>query len=336
MASSKLNPWLKSDFCPGLVSVIVPTYNRAKFIPKLINNVRSQDYSPIEIIIIDDGSTDETASVVRQCISEGNVEDGVSVHYFYQQHRGVSSARNTGLCISRGEFIQFLDSDDRLLPKKLAVQIKCLRSRMDLDYVYSKTAQIGSKGLCNAIIGAPMDEKKPVRNIALHLWHISGALFRRSVCVKTGLWDENLKISEDWDYAARVKSISLRGYYIPKVLSEYIIHHQGQIITDLSIDKIFSRNNAIWNVIDLIKRYGDTSRHGLDICARAMLANGITGGVLGDKHLMRQNMVAVIRLGRLSTIYAAVLLRIATFFLPISFIGASIGVARIQISKLLK
>lgn len=327
------NSWMSADFDPGLVSVIVPSYNRSEFLPKLVENVSAQDYRPIEIVIIDDGSTDETASIVCRDILKCQGEDGFRVRYLVQQHGGVSSARNAGLFVSRGEFIQFLDSDDRLLPKKFSIQTQCLKNRSDVDYAYCKTVQIGSTGRCNAMIGAPMDIKKPVRNIALYLWHTSGPLYRRIVCVKTGPWDEDLEMSEDWDYAARVKAITKKGCYIPEVLSQYMIHHKGQIVTDLSTGKLFSRNKAIFNVIRLIKTYGDTGRYGSDICARALVANGISGGVLGEKRFMRRNVSDALHLGRLSTICGTVLLFFAISFLPLSFVARSLELSKILRSR---
>ncbi|PYX11479.1 MAG: hypothetical protein DMG84_23855 [Acidobacteria bacterium] len=102
----------------GLVSVIIPCYNQAHFLHEAIESVLAQSYPNFEIIMVNDGSTDSTADVVRRYSP---------VRYVYQENAGLSSARNTGLKKSRGEYVVFLDADDRLLPEALQVGIDCLR-----------------------------------------------------------------------------------------------------------------------------------------------------------------------------------------------------------------
>src|SRR5688572_9773107 len=102
-----------NDICagpgePGLVSVILPTYNRAYSIVETIKSVLAQTYHPVELIIVDDGSTDNTADVIA-----GFAND---VTYIKQSNGGVASARNTGFRVARGEFIALIDSDDRWKP----------------------------------------------------------------------------------------------------------------------------------------------------------------------------------------------------------------------------
>jgi GT2 family glycosyltransferase len=114
---------------PGLVSVLIPTYNRAYILRQAIASVFAQTYRPIEVVVVDDGSTDNT----RQIISEMKQE----VRYIYQENGGLASARNTGLAAARGEFIAFQDSDDLWMPWKLEVQVALLRK-------YPQVAVIGT------------------------------------------------------------------------------------------------------------------------------------------------------------------------------------------------
>jgi len=102
------------------VSVIIPTYNRAGFLPEAVESVLNQTYRDFEIIIVDDGSTDRTKDILR-----GYVKDTPSViRYFYQENRGEYHARNTGLRNAAGEYISFLDSDDIMLPRNLEIKVK--------------------------------------------------------------------------------------------------------------------------------------------------------------------------------------------------------------------
>lgn len=106
----------------GLVSVVIPTYNRAGLVPAAIRSVLAQTYEKFEIVVVDDGSTDETEAVIRR-----EFGDDPRVRYFRKENGGVSSARNFGLRQNRGEFVAFLDSDDVWLPGKLELQVECLR-----------------------------------------------------------------------------------------------------------------------------------------------------------------------------------------------------------------
>ena len=103
-------PFLPGAGAPGLVSVIIPCYNRADIVRDTIDSILSQSYQNIEAIVIDDGSTDNTWGVI-------SAYNDQRIRYFYQANGGLSAARNSGLEVARGEFIAFLDSDDEWNPK---------------------------------------------------------------------------------------------------------------------------------------------------------------------------------------------------------------------------
>lgn len=111
------------------VSVIIPTYNRAEFISDAIESVLNQTFEDYEIIIVDDGSTDNTKQIVQSYTSK--------VKYYYQEQSGVSSARNYGIKAATGEYIAFLDSDDQFLPQKLEKQVEVLENNPRIGIVYS-------------------------------------------------------------------------------------------------------------------------------------------------------------------------------------------------------
>lgn len=113
-----------------LVSVIIPTYNRADYIGEAIRSVQAQTHRDVEIVVADDGSTDNTADIVGQF--------GAAVIYIPLPHRGQpAAARNAGLGVARGQFIAFLDSDDLFLPDKLALQLSAFHAHPDAGLVYS-------------------------------------------------------------------------------------------------------------------------------------------------------------------------------------------------------
>ena len=111
------------------VSVVIPTYNRAHMIGDTLNSVLAQTYRNFEIIVVDDGSTDNTPEVLTYY--------GSPVHYVRCENRGKSAARNTGIRVARGDYIAFLDSDDLWLPNKLQAQMDVFDEQPDLKWVYS-------------------------------------------------------------------------------------------------------------------------------------------------------------------------------------------------------
>lgn len=130
--------YLPGPGVPGLVSVIIPTYNRAAIVGAAIESVLQQSYGDVEVIVVDDGSTDETRSIVERY--------GQRVRYLVQPNSGVSAARNLGLTNARGEFIALLDSDDRFLPWKLEAQVLAFREQPAIGMVWTDMSAVAANG----------------------------------------------------------------------------------------------------------------------------------------------------------------------------------------------
>ena len=114
----------------NLVSVIIPTYNREKTIIRSINSVLNQTYKNIEILVIDDGSIDNTKKLIDKL-------NNSSVHYFYQHNQGQNTARNNGIAHSSGDFLFFLDSDDEWLPQMVEKHLTAYKNQPDVYCVYN-------------------------------------------------------------------------------------------------------------------------------------------------------------------------------------------------------
>lgn len=125
----------------NLVSVIIPTWNRASRVSLAIDSVVAQTYPSWEAIVVDDGSTDDTATVV----AERSAADS-RIRYVFQSNRGVSAARNRGLAMAEGDYIAFLDSDDVWEPWKLELQIRCLRYCPDIGMIWTDMAAVNPGG----------------------------------------------------------------------------------------------------------------------------------------------------------------------------------------------
>lgn len=177
-----------------LISVIIPTYNRENHICDAINSVLAQSYTNIEIIIVDDGSTDNTQQILQQYANR--------ISYLYKENGGVSSARNLGLKQANGELIAFLDSDDIWINNKLSMQHKLLLEHPNADYVMGQLESLFLTEL----------SRNDIRNSSTPRFTVSSgcALFRRHCFEQVGLFNESLQIYEDMDWFYRAHEASLQ------------------------------------------------------------------------------------------------------------------------------
>lgn len=208
----------------GLVSTIIPVFNRAGMLQQAVASVLAQTWRPIEVIVCDDGSTDATTLSGRALERE---HPGV-VRYLWNPNRGAGPARESGRAVARGEFIQYLDSDDTLWPRKFEVQVAELRARPECGAAY------GWIRLCPEN-GPPIDKPHKWSGRALdtlfpHVlvdrwWNTDAPLWRRSVCDAIGPWSD-LRFSQDWEYDARAGALGTRLAYCPEFVTDQR-HHEG-------------------------------------------------------------------------------------------------------------
>jgi glycosyltransferase involved in cell wall biosynthesis len=218
---------MSAECRPGLVSVIVPTYNRRELLAEAMGSVEAQTYRPIELLVVDDGSTDDTEAAVRELGRRADAS--LAVRYLRQARAGMSAARNLGLIESQGEYVQYLDSDDLLHPEKIARQANALRRDPGLGFVWSDSAQFRGTPSFDArpFTGGPGGDL--IRRYARRIvWHPMSGIYRRSACVRVGPWNEAFRRYEDWEYNLRFLAHGPRCAYLPGVLSLYRVHALGQ------------------------------------------------------------------------------------------------------------
>lgn len=205
-----------------LISIIIPTYNRASLLPKAVNSVINQTYKNWELIIVDDGSTDNTKEIVRQFSNKDK-----RIKYFYQENKGQPSAMNVGVKNSQGEFIAFLDDDDEWLPLKLEKQIYKILQDKKIGIVYTNSIVIGQQKRYK--INPNKFYYKNNTNFFCSLLKgnlitASSVLLRKECFEKVGLFDESkiIKItqSQDYDMWLRIARYYKIGY-MPEVLVKY-------------------------------------------------------------------------------------------------------------------
>ncbi|MBU1047346.1 MAG: glycosyltransferase [Candidatus Omnitrophica bacterium] len=252
-----------------LISVIVPTYNRAHFLKEAIESVLAQTYKNLEIIIVDDGSTDNTSKLVEKFTDK-------RIIYLHQDNKGVSVARNRGIQRAKGEYISFLDSDDIWLPQKLQKQLEVFKtSRFNPGVVYTGIQYMDHNG-------NPKKQKKLSKyrgNIFNKLLrkNIAGIgstmLVKRECFDKCGLFDENLPSREDLDILIRISQYFAVDY-VPEFLTLERIHRQ-RITAD--IDKKIKGRELLFKKI-----YPHLKKH------RILLAKYLYG--TGELYLKNANM----------------------------------------------
>ncbi len=187
-----------------LVSVIVPVYNGAAFLGEALDSLRAQAYPALDIIVIDDGSTDDSARIA--------VEAGDDVRLLRQANRGPAAARNLGLAEARGDLIAFLDADDLWPAGKLAAQVARLAAEPSLEVALGRVQAFGAPGV-------PLPATQPVIDV-----HLGSGVFRREVFERVGGFDAGLRFSEDHDWFLRAREQGVRLVVMQAVTLLYRVH----------------------------------------------------------------------------------------------------------------
>jgi glycosyltransferase involved in cell wall biosynthesis len=234
------------------ISVIIPTYNRASFLEKTIKSVLNQTKEVDELIVIDDGSKDNTKEIVKK----------YNIKYIFQENSGVSSARNCGIKNSKNDWICFLDSDDIWELDKIAIQSDFHKNNKHVLFSYTderwfyKDKEVNQK----------KHQKKSLQNhfldhIKLCIIGASSVMCHKSVFDRVGLFDEELKACEDYDMWLRVL-LEFKVGFIDKKLINKIAGHKGQLSFEtigldyyriLALQKHISTHFNL-EVVDEIKR----------------------------------------------------------------------------------
>lgn len=272
------------------VSVIIPTYNYGRYLPDALGSVLGQTHSDLECIVVDDGSTDGTAEMVRQW----QQRDG-RVRYLYQSNQGPSAARNSGLKIARGDFIQFLDADDLLLPTKLEEQLAALGEDPTLGVSYCKTETIRGfdlHGPRSPYWGSSSFDDSNALYELLSRWAKSIAiasfcfLYRRQH-IDGVYFDEALRVDEDWDWLLRLAARGIRFRYYDKVLA---LHRQHA--DSLTRNEVLWRRHRITVLHKLASTSGPWDEHGAlidQLRAEAHYHLGLTLCANGDRSEARSH-----------------------------------------------
>jgi glycosyltransferase involved in cell wall biosynthesis len=203
------------------VSIVMPAYNRANLVGDAIASLQSQPGIDADIIVVDDGSTDGTKDVVRAIATNDR-----RVRLIEVVHRGVASARNTGVGAATGDYVTFLDSDDLCAPERLRRQVDKLAARPDITVVAGHSRWFTKMG----------QDLQPAPG---SMWYrrtdpiLSNAMFRRAVVVDVGMFDESLAFAEDIDFYFRLFEADAR-ILVEVEIATYYRQHSDNMTRDES------------------------------------------------------------------------------------------------------
>jgi len=229
------------------ISVVIPTYNQACFLREAIDSVFAQTLPPNEVLVVDDGSTDETSHVLDLY--------GQRIQVIRQKNLGVSAARNVGGFAASGDFLAFLDSDDAWLPSKLQLQMACFLKKPSVGLVHCGCNVIDDKG---NVIGTKLEggEGNILNDLLLFssgsiIGCGSSALLPTKIFTEVGGYDTRLSTSADWDFSFRIAN-KYEIAFVRQILWKYRSHgknmHTNIRVMEhdmlLAFDKAFGLGNA--------------------------------------------------------------------------------------------
>ena len=223
----------------SLVSVIVPTYNRAALIVETLESVAAQSYRPIELIVSDDASTDETRDVVARWIGQGSFRD--CVYLPQSSNRGKSAAVNAALERASGDYVMILDSDDVLLPDAIATEVRFLEQHPDVGMVSAKAFELAGSRKTNTVLGV-FENGREIQDVVGEHGSLllkgntvisSTALLRASVVHEIGRMDQHLRIIHDWEYWIRISERFPVGF-----IGKPLVYYRTGLNGSLSLDRV--------------------------------------------------------------------------------------------------
>ncbi|HUR82858.1 MAG TPA: glycosyltransferase family A protein [Thermoanaerobaculia bacterium] len=216
-----------------LVSVIIPVHNRAAMLREAVASALAQTHRPIEILIVDDGSTDDTAAAA-DALAAAHAE----VIVIHHSNRGPGLSREAGRLRARGAFLQYLDSDDLLLARKFELQLAALRAHPECGVAYGRTRYrnpAGEEITCTWKNPNQVQATMFPSFLLARWWETATPLYRRGVTDAAGPWTE-LRLEEDWEYDARIASLGTRLAFVDEVVCEHRDHGDNRLSRGAGLD----------------------------------------------------------------------------------------------------
>ena len=263
--------WIDEQGEKGLVSVIVPVHNRAELVVETLDSIWAQTYRPIELIVVDDGSTDESLRIVEDWAKAVGTAEGFRMSVLAQQQSGAQVARNRGLKACRGEYIHLFDSDDIMAPQKLTTQVALLTVCPSIGFVVGDIAFF-THDPAEHVHSVAFSEREHTgtAHLGAVVLDIGSTLYRRHTVALLGPLDEELSACQDFEYNFRLFANGVKGVWLPECLA--LIRRHGDSITARRLDRHHeSLYQACVKVETTARRHGMASPQLLDAIGKRVL-----------------------------------------------------------------
>jgi glycosyltransferase involved in cell wall biosynthesis len=269
-----------------LVSIIIPCYNRARYLPEAIQSALSQTHLNIEVVIVNDGSVDNTAEVAARY---------PTLRYLEQANRGVAEARNSGFEVSKGDYVQFLDADDRLTPQSVESHLRCFREHPGVGFVVGDIEWINEEGRCFGKANSALLRSNHYEELLKvnHVANTIATLFDRSVFRKIGGFNGFFSPAEDFElllraartfpsahhstvvaqYRRHTTNTSRRGVVMLKATNRVILAERQLVKGDCRLETALRKGDQHWRDffggVTIKEIYSHLGRRDLASAARA-------------------------------------------------------------------
>lgn len=262
-----------------MVSVIIPTYNRIDLLKQAVRSCLNQTMQNIEIIIVDDGSTDGTENIVTKLLN--NEWSNQRINFFKQKNAGASAARNFGLSKAKGHYIQFLDSDDLLYPRKLELQLAEIEK-----YKADVCSSFGEMGCFyeaaeNETLGVSFENKLDLMHKMcsgnVHVMCTPAPLWRKSIIDATEGWNETIAFGDDLEYHIRLLTKASKICLVPEKLF-FVREHADLRLSDAKgnvkqVESGIKTQNSIYSTLQKNNLWDNAFQNGLLNNMRTLYAN---------------------------------------------------------------
>lgn len=210
----------------SLVSIVTPSYNQGRFLEETIKSVLAQDYTPIEYLIIDGGSEDNSLDIIRR------YEERLAF-WESEPDRGQAHAINKGLKRARGDILGWLNSDDVLLPNTISRVVNVLENNLEIDAVYGRLERINSQGILVPTPLLPKDKVTFNKSLVVGECAVNqpGCFWRRSIMDKAGFLNEELIYNLDYEYWIRLALSGAKFFRLPEVLARFRLSQDSKTVS---------------------------------------------------------------------------------------------------------
>ncbi len=235
-----------------LYSIIIPVYNRANIIEATLNSVKQQSYRPIEVVIVDDGSIDNSSQVIQEWKTKNAEPDRLIINYIYQNNSGAASARNKGYDSSTGDFIYFLDSDDRIYPHALETVNKVFgNDEADLILTGYDIFNHEDNSITSTVYG--YSDKKQIEHV------IKGEIvvitlrvfYHRSLLKQVGKWDRRIKSGQDTEFIQKALCLAKNPIGIKDIVASLRRGNSDHLSFGHSLEvSVYCKENFLKHILD--------------------------------------------------------------------------------------